>query len=147
LNVGQQILVRGEAVEQLRVRIGLNLRQTKPTSMLDKGLDAPGGQTQHQREDQKDAQPCHHFSNQSNDLSFWGPRPLRLLGPDEKRRIVQHLGVLRQKGGQPRVRGQITLVGEERVIEAEHLLERRRILCEQSLKFSPRLPCGLVARR
>ena len=60
LHVGQQIVLAGEPIEQLRVRLGLHAREPDPPPVVDDGAHEPDEHAGDEQQDGEDHQALHH---------------------------------------------------------------------------------------
>ena len=133
LHIGEQIFVRREPIDNLVVRVGLDLRRSQPASMFDRGPRQPrdGDDPGH------DAEQNFHADEDIFDRVH-RPTPVVVVrrpaegSAEEEDRVVRDLRMLRQIGGERRVRREVILPGQQRRIQPEHLADRRRVLFEDS---------------
>ena len=100
LDVGQQFLVRLEAIEQLVVHFGLDLRQPRPAAVFDECLDQPedaAADQQHHGADREALEsPCATSLPPGPGRSAGSAVPVAVALGEEVSRIVPDLRVLRQ---------------------------------------------------
>ena len=115
LHVGQQLVVRREAVHQLRVDFRLDLRQAAPAPLVERRANQPddgreddgrGGEGGQARQDARDQ------------LHAFVARPVVIAHADADafevvRRILRNLGVLREEIAKLGIRGEIALAAHQ----------------------------------
>ena len=102
LDVGQQLLVRREAIEQLVVHFGLDPRQPRPAAVFDQGLDQPddpAADREHHGGDREalDGLPPHLHRALLRRLPETHVAGVSVVFGEEVRRIVPDLRMLRQE--------------------------------------------------
>ena len=149
LHIGHQVLVRGEAVEQLRVHFGLDLGRPVPPAILDERPDHPGDCKGGGGEACEDRQPLDHVPEGVHGARLCVLRPagvpeLVLDVLQVEGRVLDHFGMLPQKQGERGVRGQVRLIAHHRWIQPHHAAHCRRQPLQQGLEVVAGLLCVLV---
>ena len=103
LQVRQQILVRCQAIDELRVHLDLRFRRTQPGPVVDHRAGDPSDQGKERHE----AGEKHGAGEDVfDDPQRLGPRGfVRLIPqlPEEERRVVRHLRMLPEEGSERRI--------------------------------------------
>src|SRR5215831_12084353 len=105
LDIGEQIIVRGKAIEQLCVNLCLDFRETAPAPVIDKRSNQPDQQAHGHAYSDKSSDTAQDIPPQIDGLSRWvhwdtWPRTFTKI----EGRVADHLGMSAEEAREPGIR-------------------------------------------